>query len=947
MSYTAKEGSLYKSRTFEEFDQKIALLKDTPTKRLNLLLRNGVTKQEFISFVDNGMWRDGEIKSTITHLKHCYDSGIRFNCDYKDFVLNASNNAAIRIVDFQQMSIDSGRVSDTEGTTCYEVTLGKKYYEDGFFNAKAEFDHLFGKHGESLTMVLSDSESDIEVEAYINRDTANKSGSARILTRGENRKIYKEWLSKNFNEGDAFIFSFVSDSEIKLRPRGNWFVGSSFGEDGGDQTARFINDSIWENGYDNKYLDIVQSIQVGDRIAIKSSYVRKLNLPFDNRGHAVSVMGIKAIGVVKRNIGDGRCVEVDWQQSYEQPKEWYFYTGRSTIWKVMPGKWTESGLIDFAFNNGTQDIDRFRNDPFWSERFGDGSTYNLRESFTRFLEENKGKDITIKTGSHSGNTFTYSIKDRPDKNGWASIEYNDNKRDTGGGRFEAFLKVFIDKGDSCNPSSDFTQPGGGRFGQCHRAYAIISKFAEQTGLGAPQTSELQGESDMIEMKPQNVILYGPPGTGKTYKVLEELLPPYKRAKTTESDKHADAVREFVSTATWWEAVLYSIIDLEKKSVQVKELIDHPVLQMKASQSSSKNVRATIWGTLQMHARENSETVNYTQRQPPLVFDKNEDSTWYALDNWKEIVPVLAETIEDLRANRDSGELVVKRYEFVTFHQSYGYEEFIEGLRPITNEEGQISYEVLPGVFQRICNRAKLDPQNKYAIFIDEINRGNISKVFGELITLIEADKRVRYDEQGKPCSGDNGLELTLPYSGKNFGVPANLDIIGTMNTADRSIAQIDSALRRRFEFKELMPQPEVIQGADKNGNIIGDDGKGISLRKLLEKINMRIEFLLNRDQTIGHSYFINVTTFDELVDVMRKNVIPLLQEYFYEDWHRIQLVFKDIVNSDGKAHDHQIVCHESFNEMEILGFDHDDYEDDNRYWINDNISEEAIRKVYE
>jgi 5-methylcytosine-specific restriction protein B len=164
-----------------------------------------------------------------------------------------------------------------------------------------------------------------------------------------------------------------------------------------------------------------------------------------------------------------------------------------------------------------------------------------------------------------------------------------------------------------------------------------------------------------------------------------------------------------------------------------------------------------------------------------------------------------------------------------------------------------------------------------------------------------------------------------------------------MNTADRSIAQIDTALRRRFEFKELMPKLEVIPGSDKKGNI----NRGINIREFLGAINERIEFLLNRDHMIGHSYFIHVKSFEQLVEVLKNKIIPLLQEYFYEDWHRIQLVFKDIINSDGQAHEHQIICHKSFNEVNILGFDHEDYDDDKRYWANKTITPESIRKVYQ
>lgn len=238
-----------------------------------------------------------------------------------------------------------------------------------------------------------------------------------------------------------------------------------------------------------------------------------------------------------------------------------------------------------------------------------------------------------------------------------------------------------------------------------------------------------------------------------------------------------------------------------------------------------------------------------------------------------------------------------RYKFITFHQSYGYEDFVEGYRPVEQVDPpkkskaksqkvaeadktptpSLQYVRKDGVFKVAVKEAKDNPDRSYALFIDEINRGNISKIFGELITLIEDDKRQVWD--GKEWQG--GLTVTLPCSDKEFGVPNNLHIIGTMNTADRSIAMIDIALRRRFEFVEMMPIPELLP--EKVGEV--------NLRQLLNTINDRIEYLYDRDHLIGHAYFLDVgNDLKKLRDVFTRKVIPLLQEYFYGDWEKICIV---------------------------------------------------------
>jgi 5-methylcytosine-specific restriction protein B len=175
----------------------------------------------------------------------------------------------------------------------------------------------------------------------------------------------------------------MSEMAVQNGSQVTWFVGAAY--DIVDQTPRFLAEGIWENGYDNRYLDLVRSMRAGERIAIKSSYTRKHGLPFDNRGQTVSVMTIKAIGTITENLNDGRHVRVNWTK-LEPGREWYFYTHRGTVWRVLPGDWTSDGLIAFAFNSRPQDIDRFRSAPSWRERFGPVALDKQRFKWTSFYE---------------------------------------------------------------------------------------------------------------------------------------------------------------------------------------------------------------------------------------------------------------------------------------------------------------------------------------------------------------------------------------------------------------------------------------------------------------------------------------------------------------------------------------------------------------------------------
>ena len=231
-----------------------------------------------------------------------------------------------------------------------------------------------------------------------------------------------------------------------------------------------------------------------------------------------------------------------------------------------------------------------------------------------------------------------------------------------------------------------------------------------------------------------------------------------------------------------------------------------------------------------------------------------------------------ERFHDLRFDMSSG---AGQIAMVTFHQNFAYEDFIEGIRPVLGDgaEGEMGYKLHNGIFKQIAKAAKANEKKRFVLIIDEINRGNIAKIFGELITLIEDSRRLGQVDETK---------VTLPYSNESFGVSDNLYLIGTMNTADRSIQLLDTALRRRFTFVEMMPEPQH-EG-------ISTDVEGVDCQRMLKAMNARITALLDREHQIGHTYLLGVDTMEKLSDAFRNRIFPLLQEYFFDDWSRIRVV---------------------------------------------------------
>jgi hypothetical protein len=591
----------------------------------------------------------------------------------------------------------------------------------------------------------------IDLAKYINLQNIELNPNNLIEINYECKKVidsipeFKNW---SYDKIGTFIWNYF-EGEIKKDKINYYLVGAYWdGRNPADQTTRFMENGIWENGYDDKFTDEVNAVPVGSKIAIKAAFTRE---------KTKSVMAIKAIGTVLENLNDGQKLIVEWDDNFN-PFEVDFSGGYWATIKEVKNK----DHINAIFYGDTIGKTNFEvknnigmNNPLNTILYGPpgtGKTFNSID-----------KAVAIATGSSSNNIS--------------------NKK-----KFDELRKQ-----------------GQIEFVTFHQNYSY-----EDFMVGIrPNVSETTSE---LSFK-------------KHYGIFYEIA---KRAKENYENSLKD--EQTISRENW----------VNEKFEEFKEYVESEI---------EENGKFAVKNNVSIYAVE-EEVFIYTGEKENGELWKNQRIGMH----YDALINIY---LSDVQNRQD-----IKKLENVPSlekqHATYSF-ELIEKFREFLTVKG----------YKFQSTNVQKEPLKNFVLIIDEINRANISKVFGELITLLEDDKRI-----GKP----NELKITLPNGEKEFGVPPNLYIIGTMNTADKSIALIDIALRRRFEFLGYYPDYE-------------NEKLKLEAKILLQKINEEIYKLKNSaDYLIGHAYFMKD---EEIETTLRNKVVPLLMEYFSGKTDIVSKIFNE------------------------------------------------------
>lgn len=724
----------------------------------------------------------------------------------------------------------------------------------------------------------------------------------------------------------------MSDEDKDESPSVAWFVGASFGGTE-DQSDRFIADGVWEVSRPRERERVaVRSMRAGERIAIKAVYVRTRSLPFDNHGKPVSTMSIKAVGMILHNPMDGEHISVKWER-VDPIREWYFYTYRPTIWRVEPGHWSADALVAFTFKDVPQDIDRFRNAPYWCERFGSTSSDEVRFAWTDFYEAIAEKLLAYRSNRTPLIEGIHEIASRI-----PGLTYLQDKFADGSSGPLQDICPFTAIGTFNRSMTDANRR------------TIAAELAKLIGVTVPVPDSFEGIPVLNNQRSWFFRYANKRGAGDIDALWDVFA---AGARTVDDDSH-DAESAFaeaydratkvwgvawnLSTGLYW-AHPWEFPTLDSQSRHYLDAqLRLPIVSSGQDPCDAKSY-LTLRDTLRSRFEEDDYPVHsfpdlslaaWLHKDPATtsgstaaaqVEPSDEPASEGQLDEaFQPSPPIVPYTVDEILKDgcfltrseinlllerlRTKKNLILqgppgtgkswlaKRLAFalmgqkddgkvraVQFHPNLSYEDFVRGWRP--TGEGKLS--LADGVFMEAIKAASKDPSSKFVVVIEEINRGNPAQIFGELLTLLEAGKRTPRD----------ALELCYPDAdGKRrpVHVPENLYLIGTMNVADRSLALVDLALRRRFAFVGLEPRlgqvwrDWVVSECGVDAELVAEvEGRIVELNK-----QIAADARLGKQFRIGHSYVTPPhrleagTTKKWFQQVVETELSPLLDEYWFD-----------------------------------------------------------------
>ena len=625
-----------------------------------------------------------------------------------------------------------------------------------------------------------------------------------------------------------------------------WFVGAAYNRI--DHTDRFVEQGVWSAFGDSpsRRARLVKPMQPGDRIAIKAAFRQKDNLPFGYQGRTASVMRIKAVGVVAENLGDGRSIKVKWTR-VDPPRDWYFYTNRNTVWKVEPDQgtlpWAADALIRFTFHNEEQDYSRFL--AAWGVEGWD----QLVERARQYLEGGFVDELEIKYKLEIGHKLA-SI--RRDIRSGAPITDDMARRLRNALTGENNLVDWRDVDNFCkwvmNQREDALNALRALWDSMwsnSNGFQLLAKHLEPHMSRASRTNLI------------SVLLMG---------IDPKDLPPYRASAFNwayDQSGYARPEEGLSENDEYGYAVGFLDRFIAEAARRGLDLPDRLYAQ------------SALW---------------LTQNAPELVPPPNggEDDGKRALANLANELFVTSEFLEEINALLEEKRQVIfqgppgtgktyaaraiarhlarveRRVTLVQFHPSYAYEDFIQGYRPKPSG----AFELRDGPLLRAAKHAIREPRAKHFLIIDEINRGNLAKVFGELYFLLEY----------------RGEAMRLQYSDAEFSVPDNLYIIGTMNTADRSIALVDLALRRRFAFVRFDTDEEPVKGLLRRW-LTANEPTMVWVAGIVEQANAILD---DRNAAVGPSYFMKEGLTEERAKrIWKHDVLPYIEERLYGEHDRL------------------------------------------------------------